>query len=67
MKTFWDEYSRIVGFILLVILIYLLFSTPSTILARSITTIGTELSHAAGDETHVRFKKRACANFSFIK
>jgi hypothetical protein len=51
-----EEYSRIIGFILLVILICLLFSTPSTILARSITTIGTELSHATGDETPVRTK-----------
>ena len=56
MKTFLEDYSRIIGFILLVILICLLLSTPSAILARGITTIGTELSHAAGDETPVRAK-----------
>lgn len=55
-KTFFEEYSRIIGLLLLAFVIIILLSTPSMLLAKSITTIGTELSHAAGDETPVRAK-----------
>ena len=54
MKSFLDEYSKIIGLLLLTFVIIFLFSTPSTILARSISTIDTELSHASGDAMLVR-------------
>ena len=54
MKTFFEEYSKIIGLLLLAFVIIILLSTPSMLLAKSITTIGTELSHATGDETPVR-------------
>jgi len=56
MKSFFEEYSKFIGLLMLVFVIILLFSTPSMLLAKSITTIGTELSHATGDETLVRTK-----------
>lgn len=56
MKSFFEEYSRIIGLLLLVLLFILLFSTPSTFFARSITTIDTELSHASGREIMVEMK-----------
>lgn len=56
MKSFFEEYSRIIGLLLLTFVIILLLSTPSLLLARSITTIDTELSHASGDESLVRTK-----------
>ena len=51
---FFEHYSRIIGVLLLIFVIILLFSTPSMLLAKSITTIGTELSHASESETPVR-------------
>lgn len=56
MTSFFEEYSKIIGLLMLAFVIILLLSTPSMILARSITTIGTELSRATGDETNVRTK-----------
>lgn len=56
MKSFFEDYFRIIGLLLLAFVIIFLFSTPSMLLAKSITTIGTELSHATGDETPVRAK-----------
>ena len=56
MKSFFEEYSKIIGLLVLVFVIILLHTTPSTILAKTVTTIGTELSHATGDETPVRTK-----------
>ncbi|RZB31400.1 MAG: hypothetical protein AEth_00730 [Candidatus Argoarchaeum ethanivorans] len=56
MKNFFEEYSKIIGLLVLAFVIIFLFSTPSTILAKSITTIGTELSHATEDEMNVRTK-----------
>ncbi|MCK4476861.1 MAG: hypothetical protein KAU16_09060, partial [Methanophagales archaeon] len=54
MKSFFEDYSKIIGLLLLGFVIIILLSTPSMLLAKSITTIGTELSHATGDETPVR-------------
>ena len=54
MKSFFEEYSRIIGLLLLTFVIIILLSTPSMLLAKSITAIDTELSHASGDETPVR-------------
>ena len=54
MKSFFEEYCRIIGLLLFAFVIILLFSTPSMIIAKSITTIGTELSHASESETPVR-------------
>jgi hypothetical protein len=51
---FFEHYSRIIGVLLLIFVIILLFSTPSMLLAKSITTLGTELSHASESETPVR-------------
>jgi hypothetical protein len=56
MRSFFEEYSKIIGLLVLAFVIILLFSTPSMILAKSITSIGTELSHATGDETNVRVR-----------
>ena len=56
MKSFIEEYSRIIGLLSLVFVIIILFSTPSLLLAKTVTMIDTELSHASGDETHVRAK-----------
>ncbi|RZN33953.1 MAG: exosortase-associated EpsI family protein [Methanophagales archaeon ANME-1-THS] len=49
-----EHYLRIIGFVLLTIVIILLVSTPSMLIAKSVTTIDTELSHASGSETPVR-------------
>lgn len=54
MKNFVAVYSKIIGLIALVIVLSLLFSEPSMILAKSVNTIGTELSYATADETRVR-------------
>ena len=54
MNSFLEEYSRLIGLILLAFVVITLFSSPSLLLARSITTIDTELSHASGDATPVR-------------
>ena len=56
MKSYFERYSKVIGLFLLVSVMAVLFSTPSTIIAKGITTIGTELSHATGDETPVRTK-----------
>lgn len=56
MGRFFGEYSKIIGLLVLVFVIILLFSTPSMILAKAVTTIGTELSHATEDEMRVRTK-----------
>ena len=54
MKSFLEEYCRLVGLVWLTFVIILLFSSSSQLLSKSITTIDTELSHASGDETPVR-------------
>ena len=54
MKSFLEEYSGLIGLVWLTFVIIILFSSPSLLLAKSITTIDTELSHASGDETPVR-------------
>ena len=54
MKSFFEEYSRFIGLLLLTFVIIMLFSTPSLLVGKSITTIDTELSHASGDAMPVR-------------
>jgi hypothetical protein len=49
-----EDYCRIIGLLLLAFVLIILLSTPSSLLAKSITTIGTELSHASASETPVR-------------
>ena len=56
MKSFFEEYSKIIGLFLLVFVISLLLSTPSMIFARSIAVLDTELSHVSEDAVHVRTK-----------
>jgi hypothetical protein len=56
MEGFLDAYSKIIGLLVLALVIIMLSSTPTMILTKSINTIGTELSHATEDETHVRTK-----------
>jgi hypothetical protein len=53
---FFDDYAKIFGLLVLAFVIILLFSTPSMILARRVTMIGTELSYATGEELPVRTK-----------
>lgn len=54
MKRFLEEYCRLIGLVWLTFVIIILFSSPSQLLSKSITTIDTELSHASGEETPVR-------------
>jgi hypothetical protein len=56
MTTFVEEYGRIIGLVVLSFVIIFLFSTPSMILAKSVTTIDTELSHASDSAMFVRAK-----------
>ena len=56
MERFFEQYSMFIGLIMLTFVLTTLFSTPSMILAKSITSIGTELSHATEDELVVRTK-----------
>jgi len=56
MTSFLEEYRKIIGLLSLAFVIIILFSTPSMLLAKSITAIGTELSYATEDETRVRTK-----------
>ncbi|MBN1454903.1 MAG: exosortase-associated EpsI family protein [Methanomicrobia archaeon] len=51
---FFESYGRILGLMMLGYVLIMLFSTPSMIIARSVTTIGTELSYASADELPVR-------------
>lgn len=53
---FFEEYSTIIGFLVLTFVIVILFSTPSMIFAESISTIDTELARASGDAMQVRTK-----------
>ena len=55
-RDFFEEHSKIIGLLLLVFVIIILLSTSSTLLARSITTIDTELSRASGDGMPARTK-----------
>jgi hypothetical protein len=55
-EGFFDEFSRIFGFIVLIYAIIILLSTPSFLLAKTITTLDTELSQASTDATFVRAK-----------
>ena len=52
--NFFEEFSLLIGLILLGFVSIFLLSSPSSILASSITTIDTELSHASGDAMSVR-------------
>lgn len=53
---FFEDYAKIIGLLTLAFVIILLFSTPSMILAKKVTMIGTELSYASGYELPVRTK-----------
>ena len=53
-KGFLDEYYRIIGFIVLVYVFIMLFSTPSQMFAKRINTLDTELSQASTDATFIR-------------
>jgi hypothetical protein len=53
---FFTNYAKIIGLLMLAFVVILLFSTPSMILAKRVTMIGTELSYATGDELPVRTK-----------
>jgi hypothetical protein len=53
---FFEEHAKIIGLLMLAFVIIMLFSTPSMILARRVTVIGTELAYASGDELPVRTK-----------
>jgi hypothetical protein len=55
-KGFFDEFSRIIGLIVLFYAIVILLSTPSLLLAKAITTLDTELSQASTDAMFVRAK-----------
>ena len=56
MKSSFEKYCRIIGLFVLALVIAMLLSTPSTIFARSITVLDTELSHVSKDAVNVRAK-----------
>ena len=49
-----DTFIPVIGALALVLVIIFLLSTPGMLIAKSVSTIDTELSHASGDETPVR-------------
>ena len=53
---FFEQYAKIIGLLILAFVFILLLSSPSMILARRVTMIGTELSYASGYELPVRTK-----------
>jgi hypothetical protein len=53
---FFEEYSTIIGLLVLTFVIVVLFSTQSMIFAKSFTAIDTELARASGDAMQVRTK-----------
>ena len=55
-ERFIEGYAKIFGLLMLAFVIMMLFSTPTMILARRVTMIGTELSHTTSDELSVRTK-----------
>ncbi|GAH60937.1 unnamed protein product, partial [marine sediment metagenome] len=56
MKSFFEEYSRVIGMLALTFVVVILLSTPSMLFAKPLTMIDTELSRASGGETSVRAK-----------
>ena len=56
MKSFFEEYSKVIGMVALTFVLIILFSSPSMLLAKPITVIDTELAHATGGEISVRTK-----------
>ena len=56
MKSFFAEYSKLIGLLLLGFVLIILLSTPSMLFAKTITTIDTELSRASEDVNFVRAK-----------
>jgi hypothetical protein len=54
--SFFRQYSLIIGSLALILIIIVLATVPSTILAPQATFIGTELQHATQGETQVRTK-----------
>ena len=53
---FIEEHLTIIGLLVLGFVSIILFSSPSSILASSITTIDTELSHASRDAIFISFR-----------
>ena len=53
-KSDADTFIPVIGVLALVFVLIFLLSTPGMIIAKSISTIDTELTHASGDETPVR-------------
>ena len=56
MKSFIEEYSKLIGLLLLGFVLIILLSTPSMLFAKYITTIDTELSHASEGANFVKAK-----------
>ncbi|MGB2854776.1 MAG: exosortase-associated EpsI family protein [Dehalococcoidia bacterium] len=54
--SFFRRYSAVIGGLILALVIIVLVSVPSNILARQATFIGTELQYASGNEIQVRTK-----------
>ena len=56
MKSFFEEYSKLIGLLLLGFVLTTLLSTPSVLFAKYITTIDTELSRASEGANFVKAK-----------
>ena len=54
--SFFRQYYLVIGSLALVLIVIVLASVPSTVLAPQATFIGTELRYAAESETQVRTK-----------
>jgi hypothetical protein len=52
----YEDHCKFIGFFVLVIVIITLVSSPSMLLARNVTVVGTELSYSTGNEKNIRTK-----------
>lgn len=52
----YEDHCKFIGFFVLVIIVITLLSSPSLLLARNVTVVGTELSYSTGNEKTIRAK-----------
>jgi len=50
----YEDHCKFIGFFVLVIVVITLLSSPSFLLARNVTVVGTELSYSTGNEKTIR-------------
>jgi hypothetical protein len=52
----YEDHCKFIGFFVLVIVVITLLSSPSLLLAKNVTVVGTELSYSTGNERDIRAK-----------